>query len=217
MVLTLDLGTAVQGDKLAQIVEASMKEIEGWQFEARKNIDILDIYAWYYNEAYAPPPILFSDENNLSPEESILYAYFKDSELQNVAYFLRKSGEGKLSLFDLDFFHSLFCIPITFGLLAPSVARHLQVKNKTKERTNFLVDDTIFTFIDLNQKYSELDFYANAAFDITNHLNGGVVEREDSLQFRKIQPPFDKLVGKMKNRLPQNYSYRSQALNYKFR
>ncbi|HLD79347.1 MAG TPA: hypothetical protein VJA18_02210 [Candidatus Nanoarchaeia archaeon] len=194
MVLTLNLGTPVPGNKLAEVVEASMREIDDWQFEKRRNARVYGCRSSFvaYSSVSVDERVFAHLLGNFSDIPSGDYK-------GTVAYAIRKkSVEWAINPRDVGEFIWAVALLGTFtvGLLIP-LSYKITIGNKI-----FEADDSIFTLIHPDIKYNSLEFHANAASNSDIPRTDGVVKQENSPQFKKIQSTYIKLVQGINRRLP---------------
>ena len=207
MSLIYNLGTKVQGDKLAKVVEASMQEIDGWKFEKGKNAGAVEFYRHIdtklfreYRFGYIPIKGTFNvpfvsykcSKNN---KGSIIFSLKKE----------RRKLVSKSDVFDFWAF-AAYIVPFSAGLAIPSV---IEMYQGAISMPTFASHDTIFTFINKKETYSCLEFYANAAFDINKIEESGQVQESNSPPFVKVQPTYNQLVQQITSRLPRQSPYRT--------
>ena len=200
MTLTFNLGTEVRGDKLAEIVQASMREIDDWQFETKKGAGIVEVYAQI--SGADPGEIFFS---GFPYSGTISFVSINCSRKNNgiVAYCLRKRGDRQ---------YSRLCFPLIMSVLNPVFLGLVMEEYEDIVNEEFVSEGSIFTLIYPEKGYSQLEFHANAAFDFKSPQNSGAVQQIESPQFREIQPTYDRLIEGIIGRLPQQSAYRTKAL-----
>ena len=207
MSLIYNLGTEVRGDRLAEVVEASMREIDRWRFEIKEDVRIEEsgMRAISHRKVESYP---YDSKEKVS---FVLYSVYSPQEGKvRVAYSLRKK-EGERIFPPGDWlgvgFLSLFGTVISFGLGGFDFVKDLYTE--LIQDPEFALNDSIFTLIDPKKEYSQLEFYANAAFNFGVPPDGGMVRQENSPQFNKIQPTYDLLLQGIRKKLPPQSPYRT--------
>lgn len=200
MSLTLYLGQKVQGDKLIDIVEASMNDVKdysvGWKVRKKKGKRRDTVYVNVYTPCVLVKPCIA-----ISDGSAMKYDMAVNSKEKTDDVFLclqRYGGYGRRQAFGFDGPTT----PLEWILVTPLI-----FSDRDTYLALFATNDSIFTFLNPNRSYSEIKFYANAAY-APPEKECGRVDKKDSPQFRKIEPVYSKLVQNILKKMPIGHPYR---------
>ncbi len=220
MVLILPLAQPTEGSKLIEVVSEAMREVEGegWKFEKKRRMEYSKFWGCGdYGGARIHGYVLKQEKAEKFGENSLFHHHKHKITSNKILLSLNRKNESYNVAFGLiSFVH--FANVMTLGI--PEILTRIKYGPYNLNANVKSCKDRIFTLLNPKEKYSELEFFANASesFKERDYFNvSGAVISVDSKQYQRIAPAFESLERKIIKRIPlpeHQGGYRIPALQH---